>query len=213
MRGRRIIPAGFMLMAAIIATHIGSGVSRAEESKTAFDAHDTGIRYHFNDTDMDFNFGTIVLGSAVNHGVEIGEAFYAASKIKDGNAASWQKAWFQLAKLVEARGEASLAAGHRVSARDQLQRAAYYYRISLLSILPTDPRLKERAGKSRSLLKKAGTLFDPPLEYFEIPFEGTVLPGYFRKAARNETRQNPDHDWRRRNLRRRPRILHRPPDP
>lgn len=39
---------------------------------------------------MDFNFGTLVLGSAVNHGVEIGEAFYTASQIKDGNAASWR---------------------------------------------------------------------------------------------------------------------------
>ena len=70
-----------------------------------------------------------------------------------------------------------------MSARDQLQRASYYYRISLLSILPNDPRLKERALKSRSLMKKAGELFDPPMEYFEIPFEGTVLPGYFRKAG------------------------------
>ncbi|MGE4403814.1 MAG: alpha/beta hydrolase family protein [Desulfobulbus sp.] len=64
-----------------------------------------------------------------------------------------------------------------------MQRASYAYRISLLSILPNDPRLQERALKSRSLLKKAGALFDPPLEYFEISFEGTVLPGYFRKAA------------------------------
>jgi len=151
--------------------------------KKVFDAHDTNVRYHFNDTDMDFNFGTVVLGSTVNHGVEIGEAFFAASQIKDGDAASWQEAWFKLARLAEARGEQALAGGHKVSARDQLQRASYYYRISLLSILPSDPRLRERALKSRSLLKKAGTLFDPPLEYFEIPFEGTVLPGYFRKAA------------------------------
>lgn len=64
----------------------------AQEPKKVFDAHDTGVRFHFNDTDMDFHFGTIVLGSAVNHGVEIGEAFYAASRIKDGDAASWQDA-------------------------------------------------------------------------------------------------------------------------
>jgi len=29
-------------------------------------------------------------------------------------------------------------------------------------------------------------LFTPELEYIEIPFEGTVLPGYFRKAALGE---------------------------
>lgn len=154
-----------------------------QEKKKVFDAHDTSVRYHFNDTDMDFNFGTLVLGSTVNHGVEIGEAFYAVSKIKDGDAASWQEEWFKMARLAEIRGKKSLADGHKVSARDQLQRASYYYRISLLSIMPNDPRLKERALKSRSLLKKAGELFDPKLEFIEIPFEGTVLSGFFRKAA------------------------------
>ena len=152
------------------------------ETKKVFDAHDTGIRYHFNDTDMDFNFGTLVMGAAVNHGVEIGESFYAASNIKDGDAASWQDEWFKLAQKAEARGLKSLATGHKVSARDQLLRASYYYRISLLAMLPDNPRLKERAQKSRSLMIKAGELFDPPIEYFKIPFEGTFLPGFFRKA-------------------------------
>ncbi len=154
-----------------------------EEPKKVFDAHDTGVRYHFADTDMDFNFGTLVLGAAVNHGVEIGEAFNTASRIKDGDAASWQQEWHALAQLVQARGDKSLAAGHTISARDQLLRAANYYRISALSILPDDSRLKERAETSRNLFKKAGALLNPPLESFEIPFENTKLPGYFWPAS------------------------------
>ncbi len=155
----------------------------AAGTTAVFDAHDTGVRYHFSDSDMDFHFGTLVLGSAVNHGVEIGEAFNTAAKIRDGDAASWQDEWFSMAQRAEARGEQSLAAGHAVSARDQLQRASYYYRISLISMLPDDPRMQERADKSRELLKKAGKLFDPPVEYIEIPYEGTVIPGYFWKAS------------------------------
>jgi len=31
-----------------------------DEKSAVFDAHDTGIRYHFSDTDMDFNFGTFM---------------------------------------------------------------------------------------------------------------------------------------------------------
>ena len=194
---KRVLAVTVMFLVSFVLTNGGTSIScaageketsktksvQSKEQKKVFDAHDTGVRYHFNDMDMDFNFGTLVLGSTVNHGVEIGEAFYTASKIKDGDAASWQDEWFKMACLAEARGEKSLAGGHKVSARDQLQRASYYYRISLLSILPNDPRLRERALKSRSLMKKAGELFDPPMEYFEIPFEGTVLPGYFRKAA------------------------------
>lgn len=60
-------------------------------------------------------------------------------------------------------------------------------RISLISMLPTDARFKERGIKLRGIMKKTGPLFDPPLEYSEIPFEGTVLPGYFRKAAAGKT--------------------------
>jgi hypothetical protein len=132
---------------------------------------------------MDFVFGALVLGAAVNHGCEIGEAFNTAMNIKDGDAASWQEEWLKTARLVAARGERSLAGGHRESARDQLQRASYYYRAALVSMLPDDPRFVETAEKSRSLLKKAGGLFRPELEYIEIPYGGTVLPGYFRKAA------------------------------
>lgn len=167
----------------LVVLGLSSGtIVQASEDDNSFDAHATSFSYFFEDGDMDFHFGNLILGSAVNGGVEVGEAFYAASQIKDGDAASWQAEWFKLANRVEARGNASLSEGHAVSARDQFLRAAYYYRISLLAMLPANPELKKRELKCRSLMKKAGPLFDPPLEYFEIPFENTVLPGYFRKA-------------------------------
>jgi hypothetical protein len=49
-----------------------------------------------------------------------------------------------MARLAEALGEKSLAAGHKVSTRDQFQRASHYYRISLIPTLPDDPRMKEK---------------------------------------------------------------------
>ena len=185
----------------VLAGHWGTGVvcaaekkeapnSKADQNKAperAVDPHAAYVRFHFQDLEMDFVFGPMFLGATMNHGMEIGEAFYTAANIKDGDAASWQEQWIKTARRVEARGEQSLARGHNVSARDQLQRASYYYRAALISMLPDDPRFKETALKSRALLKKAGKLFDPQLEYIEIPFEGTVLPGYFRKAAPGKT--------------------------
>jgi pimeloyl-ACP methyl ester carboxylesterase len=186
-----------MILVLVILTDGGATVSSAaakqetgktnaapsQEQKKVFDAHEASVRYHFKDPDMDFIFGSLALGATVNHGCEIGEAFRTAAHIKDGDAASWQAEWAKTARLVAARGEQSLAGGHRVSARDQFQRASYYYRLALLAMLPDDPHLKEYARESRRLLIKAGELFASPLEYFEIPFEGTVLPGFFRKAA------------------------------
>ena len=162
-----------------------AGAKNAQGSTTAekeFDMHAPYVRYHFADPDMDFTFGSVVLGSTSNHGCETGEAFYTAANIKDGDAASWQEQWIKMAERVEARGEKSLAAGHKASAREQLLRASNYYRFGLMAMMPDDPRLLATGAKSRAAMKKAGPLFDPPLEYFEVPFEGTVLPGYFRKA-------------------------------
>lgn len=160
---------------------LGAEMSASDEN--TFDCHEPYVQMHFADTEMDFAFA-LILGATMNHGCEIGEAFYTVNNIKEGDAASWQDEWIKTALRVETRGEQSLARGHVVSAREQFMRASYYYRAALISMMPDDPRFKKTALKSRSLLKKAGKLLDPPLEYFEIPFENTVLPGYFRKAGK-----------------------------
>ncbi|MEW6262175.1 MAG: alpha/beta fold hydrolase [Thermodesulfobacteriota bacterium] len=151
------------------------------EKQEAFDAHAPTIRYHFKDGDMDWTFG-FLLGTVSNLGWEIGEAYYTASQIKEGDATSWQAEWIKTADRLAARAEKTLAAGHRISARRQFHRASYYYRSSLVSMMPDDARVKDMAKRSRDCFRTAGRLMDPPLEYFEVPFEGTVLPGYFRKA-------------------------------
>lgn len=163
---------------------VSKKAAQGMEQKKAFDAHDPTIRYHFKDGDMDWSFG-FLLGTTSNNGFEIGEAYYTASQIKDGDAASWQAEWIKTADRLAARAEKALVDGHKISAIRQLQRASYYYRASIISMLPDDARVKEVAKRSRSLLRKAGELMDPPLEYIEVPFEGTVLPGYFRKADKS----------------------------
>lgn len=153
-----------------------------DEISNDFDPHGSGMKYFFDCDDMDFHFGNLVLGSAVNNGVSIGEAFYAASRIINGDAKSWQSEWTALAKRVKLRGDTSLMNGHTVSAIDQYLRASYYYRISVVSMLPDNPGLETNAQNSRKTLLKAGELLSPKIEYVEIPFEGTVIPGFFRKA-------------------------------
>jgi len=180
----RVLLASVMVMSFSAAPSLGdeSGTATPETAKE-FDMHAPYVRYHFTDTDMDFTFGSVALGAISNGGAETGEVFYTAGNIKDGDVASWQEEWIKTAGRVEARGRESLAEGHTISARDQLLRAANYYRFGLLGMMPDDPHLRTTAGKSRDLVREAGKLFDPPLEYVELPFEGTKLPGYFRKAA------------------------------
>ena len=88
-----------LVLAAIVAFVPAVGFSEKDaatkEGNKAFDAHATAFSYFFDDSDMDFHFGNLILGSTVNHGAEIGEAFYAASQLKDGNAARWQDVKFR----------------------------------------------------------------------------------------------------------------------
>ena len=160
----------------------GPGADLWADHKTTYDAHRPYLKLHFDDREMEFAFQWI-LGSAANGGCEIGEAFYVAGNIKDGNPQSWQEEWEKMAQRVEARAEKSLAAGHRVSARGAFLKAANYYRAALISMLPDNPKFKKIAAKFRSCFQKGGALFEPRLEYIEIPFEGTVLPGYFMKGG------------------------------
>lgn len=177
----------FLIIISLAALLVLFSHSAFAEDDKDFDAHATSFKYYFDDDDMDFHFGNLILGAAVNQGVEIGEAFYAASQITDGDAESWQAAWYDLAGRVAARGEKALKKGHTVSAREQFLRAAYYYRISLLSMLPDNPEFLKRGEMCRELMQKAGPLFPTPLRYFEIPFEGGVMPGYFHAEPTTDT--------------------------
>jgi pimeloyl-ACP methyl ester carboxylesterase len=172
-----------VLFAFLLIANLGAcAITSAED----FDAHKPASKLHFDDSEMDFAL-VLIVGATMNHGCEIGEAFYTAAQIEEGDAASWQAEWIKMAQRVQARGEQCLADGHTVSARSQFMRACGYFRGALVSMMPDDSRFKETAGKARSLMKRAGQLMDPPLEYFEIPFEDTAMPGYFRAASSSRT--------------------------
>lgn len=179
----RVILLRLFLVAVVSGIVFAGTVAMGEIQKNeGWDAHESHTRMHFQDNEMEFSLA-LILGATMNSGCEIGEAFFTAGRITEGDAVSWQKEWSEMAKRVETRGDKSFAKGHNVSARGHYMRASYYNRAALISMLPNDQHFKKTALKSRSLLKKAGKLLDPPLEYFEIPFERTVLPGYFRKAS------------------------------
>jgi hypothetical protein len=137
------------------------------------------IKFHFRYPIFDFFFQW-VLGAQTHGGSEVGEAFYAASRIQAANPESWAREWQALAGRVEARAQLSFEHKHLVSAREAYLRAYTYYRIPLAFMSPRqDGGYQSLYLKAQSCFRKAITLFDPPGEVIEIPFEGQSLPGYF----------------------------------
>lgn len=116
-------------------------------------------------------------------GAELGECFWAASQIRNGDFDSWTNAWRELAIRVEAQAQAAHSRGHAVSAREAYLRACNYYRCAEFLVSPGKPLHQEMWAKSQQCFRAAGALFDPPIESVMIPFEKHFLPGYFVPAA------------------------------
>lgn len=124
-----------------------------------------------------------VLTHQIYGGVELGECFWAATKIKDGNFESWATVWRRLAESVTGKAEKSFANGHLVSAREAYLRASNYYRCAEFMISPGEPLHHEMGQKSRECFRMAGSLFDLPIRPIYILFQDYLLPGYFIPAS------------------------------
>jgi hypothetical protein len=112
-------------------------------------------------------------------GSEIGECYSAAAQIREGDVESWREAWNALAERVEGIARSAESNGHRVSARESYLRAVTYYRNVAWSVRVSDPGYRATITKSRTLFRQFAALSEPPIEVVAIPYEGTVLPGYF----------------------------------
>ncbi len=153
-----------------------------QQQRRQFNAHRQFHRLYFKANDMDFAFQWL-MGSAVHGGAGIGESFYTASRIKDGDPHSWKCEWIALAERIQKRAEDTLADGHIVSGREAYLRAAVYYRAALASLLPTDPEFKDTIARMKACFRKGSELLDSPVERISVPFGGVHLQGYFQKAV------------------------------
>jgi alpha-beta hydrolase superfamily lysophospholipase len=132
--------------------------------------------------DPSFDFETRSLFGDIHYGAgDIGEMLTAVANVVDGDATSWVKEWRTLAERIQAIGDASLAAGHHVSARGAYLRAAVYYAASYVFVDGTDnpaPQLTELFAAHRDCFDKHVSLLDPPAIPIAVPYEGTELRGY-----------------------------------
>ena len=116
--------------------------------------------------DDTFSFETLrTAGFALYGGADLGEVLGTASAITDGDEASWHRAWKATAQRLHDTGEKTLAAGHRVSAREALLRASNYYRTAadfLLEHPATDPEMTLLSAGQHDTFAAAAALLDTP---------------------------------------------------
>lgn len=91
----------------------------------------------------------------------------------------WLENWLSLAAKLEAKATVDESAGHGISAAGKFRRAAIYYQTADRMAPHDDPR-KAQAYEAmlrcfRAAVEGAGV----PMEWVEVPYEGTSLPALF----------------------------------
>jgi alpha-beta hydrolase superfamily lysophospholipase len=132
--------------------------------------------------DDTFAFETLRTTGFANYlRADLGEVLATTSRITDGDEASWHREWAATATRVAELGERSLAAGHRVTARENLLRASNYYRTAAAFLLDNpaaDPNVAALYAGQVDTFAAATALLDHPAEAVSIPYQDTTLPGY-----------------------------------
>ncbi len=132
--------------------------------------------------DESFSFETLrTTGFAAYGGADLGEVLTTVRHIREGDEASWHRAWKATAERVAKIGAQALASGHPVSAREALLRASNYYRTAgafLLEKPATDPEMTLLSAGQHDTFATAATLLETPVQAVCIPYEDTTLPAY-----------------------------------
>jgi pimeloyl-ACP methyl ester carboxylesterase len=136
----------------------------------------------FDHKDIDYYLAWI-MGRQIYDGSDRDECLEAAARVKDGDAASWQRAWEELARRLEAQAQAAHARQDVEAARAAYLRACTYYRAPLFVLPPQAATFRRTWQQMQACFQAAANLFQPQIEPIEVPFEGALLPGYFWRAA------------------------------
>jgi alpha-beta hydrolase superfamily lysophospholipase len=161
-----------------MSTHIPAITPAASVSDPA---QRLGRRYRFADPDMDLFF-VAALGWGPSGGLDVGQIFYIADQIEDGEGDSWVRAFASHGALLESEADGWLARGHRRNAGETRLKAFAAYRSAWQFAGPGE-RFAELVGKQRAAFHRALPELGVAAQFFDVPYAGKSLPGVFLPAA------------------------------
>lgn len=135
-------------------------------------------RIRFRDVDMDFNL-TWILGVANLFGWSHGEVMFVASRIKDGNPASWRQEFRTEGQHLLARATAARSRDCLSSAGQAYFGACFAFRAALQYCDPNDSEFQTVLEAMEQSFRSAVLDLRIPIKAVEVPLETTSLPGYF----------------------------------
>lgn len=138
-------------------------------------------RYYFTDPNMDLFFlGALGWGPA--GGLSVGEAFYVAKQIKDGDADSWALAFENQGKLLGSQADTWLERKRPLAAGEARLKAFACYRSAWQFVVPGE-HFVALFRASQKLFDQAMAELSLPAVRFGVSYEGSELPGHFYQVA------------------------------
>lgn len=142
----------------------------------------------FKDQETDWAFKR-TLEAMSEKAAEVGDCLYAARLLDETDGESWIRTWEDLGTRIERQADEALEKKQKIAARYGYWRACNYYRTAEYGTSPFNPRHFEIWHKSAEAFRKSCNLFNPPLQYVEIPYNGKYMPGYFWRPDDTDTRR------------------------
>lgn len=140
-----------------------------------------GQTYRFKDHDMDLFF-VAALGWGPTGGLDIGQAFYVASQVADGDADSWVQAFSNYGDLMNAQADTWAARGWRRAGGEMRLKAFASYRSAWQFAGPGE-RFSALVAKHKKAFDTAMVELAFPGTPFKAPYAGKQLPGVFYRNA------------------------------
>jgi dienelactone hydrolase len=104
-----------------------------------------------------------------------------AQRMKPYDLDSWVTEWTRVAEKNEEAAEKLAGEGYKVTANQFYLRASNFYRDASWPMPVDDQRMLPTYKKMRETFDKAWKMTRPPFERVQVPYEGKMLDGYFRK--------------------------------
>jgi pimeloyl-ACP methyl ester carboxylesterase len=140
------------------------------------------VKYRFDDPNMDLSF-MAALSWGPAGGLDIGQAFHAASTVVDGDADSWVGAFGACGDVQDAQATRWAQRGWRRAAGEARLKAFAGYRSAWQFAAPGGEAFRHLYGQHRQAFAAAMNELALPATFFQVPYGGKALPGLFLRNA------------------------------
>lgn len=181
---RRNLIATSAALASLAVTAASETNAEPTTAEVAHPSQRLGRKYVFNDPDMDLFFMAAASWAPAG-GLDLGQVYYVASRITDGDGDSWMRAFSEYGDMQNAQADAWKRKGWLREAGEARMKAFAAYRSAWQFATP-GAEFVRMVALHKAAFARAVEELRLPGTFFQVPYAGKTLPGiYFQHANPN----------------------------